>query len=70
MTKAEFETVCRELADQGKLLEVGWLSLRYGVMSADASTVQVDEMRMAFFAGAQHLFASLVTMLDPGRIIR
>jgi hypothetical protein len=35
-------------------------------MAADAPEVQVNEMRMAFFAGAQHVFASIVSMLEPG----
>ena len=27
---------------------------------------QLHEMRLAFFAGAQHLFASIMSVLDPG----
>lgn len=27
---------------------------------------QVSELRMAFFGGAQHLFGSIIGMLDPG----
>lgn len=36
------------------------------VINPQASKTQVDEMRMAFFAGAQHVYASILTMLDPG----
>ena len=32
----------------------------------DAPEVQVREMRKAFFAGAQHLFASIATFLEEG----
>jgi hypothetical protein len=48
------------------LVEVGIESLRFLVMAADAPEVQVNEMRMAFFAGAQHVFASIQSMFEPG----
>ena len=54
------------LADNGKLIEAGWFSLMAIAIPADAPPVQVKEMRKAFMAGAQHLFASIVTILDPG----
>jgi hypothetical protein len=66
LTQAEHEAICRALIDEGKLVEVGFESLRFLVMAADAPEVQVNEMRMAFFAGAQHVFASIVWMLEPG----
>jgi hypothetical protein len=37
------------------------------VVPADASEVQLSEMRYAFMAGAQHLFASIIGMLDAGQ---
>lgn len=55
------------LTDKGKLVEAGFLSLRLSVIPKDAPPVQVDEMRLAFVAGAQHVWASIMTMLDPGR---
>jgi hypothetical protein len=56
----------KELTDQGKLIEAGWISLRLMTLPLDASDVQLNDMRMAFFAGAQHLFASLMAIMDPG----
>ena len=56
----------RRLADEGKLIEAGWISLRLYAMSPDAPPVQLREMRMAYMAGAQHLFASIMGILDPG----
>lgn len=58
------EGLTRGLVDRGKLIEAGWISLRYSVMDPDAPQIQVDEMRMAFFAGAQHLFASIMIIMD------
>ena len=52
-------------ADDSKIIELGWLSLRAQAIPSDAPQVQLDEMRQAFFAGAQHLFVSIMTMLDP-----
>jgi hypothetical protein len=66
LTKDEHKVICRALIDQGNLVEAGFESLRFLAMAADAPEVQVHEMRMAFFAGAQHMFASVVSMLEPG----
>lgn len=64
--RAYLERLTRELIDQGKLIEAGWISLRIAAISPDAPGEQLSEMRKAFFAGAQHTFASIMTMLDPG----
>jgi hypothetical protein len=60
------EALSKRLADEGKLIEAGWMTLRALALSPDASQVQIDEMRMAYMAGAQHLFASIMSVLDPG----
>lgn len=58
------ERLSRELVDEGKLIEAGWVSLRITALPADAPAVQLEEMRNAFFAGAQHLFTSIMAFLD------
>ena len=67
---ADLEKTVKKLTDQftkeGKLIEAGWVSLRLMTLPQDAPQIQIDEMRNAFFAGAQHLFGSLMTILDPG----
>lgn len=60
------DAVARKLADDGKLIEAGWVGLKLAAIPKDAPQVQVDEMRLAFMAGAQHLFASIMGILDPG----
>jgi hypothetical protein len=60
------EQLTKRLADDGKLIEAGWVAMRLHVVPLDASGVQLSEMRLAFMAGAQHLFSSIMTMLDPG----
>ena len=54
----------KRLIDGGKLIEAGWISLRIAAISPKAGPDQLDEMRMAFFAGAQHLFGSIMQALD------
>lgn len=56
----------RELVDKGKLIEAGWIGLRLAAVPDNASALQLEEMRNAFFAGAQHLFSSIMSILDPG----
>jgi hypothetical protein len=58
--------VTKRLTDEGKIIEAGWVSLRMISIPEDASETQLREMRMAFFAGAQHLFGSIMSILDPG----
>ena len=65
-THAELERLTKMLVDSGKLIEAGWISLRIAAVPLDAPQVQIDEMRNAFMAGAQHVFGSIMTMLDPG----
>lgn len=56
----------RKLLDSGQLIEAGWVSLRMMAVPDDATQTQLDEMRFAFFAGAQHLLSSIMGALDDG----
>lgn len=60
------DRLARELTDQGRLIEAGWIGLRLAAIPLNAPDVQLAEMRNAFFAGAQHLFGSIMGILDPG----
>ena len=64
--RAYLERLSRELTDSGKLIEVGWIGMRIACDLIDAPSDQLREMRMAFFAGAQHLFGTIMTVLEPG----
>lgn len=63
--RAYLERLSREFVDKGKLIEAGWVGLRIAAVPLDAPAIQLEEMRNAFFAGAQHLFSSIMTILDP-----
>lgn len=64
--RAFLERLTKELVDKGKLIEAGWVSMRLACIDLNAPAEQLQEMRMAFFGGAQHLFSSIVTFLEPG----
>lgn len=64
--KAFLKTLERELFDQGKIIEAGWVGLRVACDLHNAPPEQLREMRMAFFAGAQHLFTSIMSVMEPG----
>lgn len=61
----DLDKLARDLTDKGLLIEAGFAGLRGQAMSPNAPADQVREMRMAFFAGAQHLFGSIMQVLDP-----
>lgn len=54
------------LVDDGAIIEAGFLGYRLHVIPDNASETQVAETKKAFFAGAHHLFASIMSFLDPG----
>ena len=60
------DALLRELSDRGQIIEGGWRC--YELLSGlkNAPEIQRNECRKAFFLGAQHLFGSVLGMLDPG----
>jgi hypothetical protein len=56
----------KDLADRGKLIEAGFALFAHYVIAKDAPPEQLREMRLAFMAGAEHLFSSIMNILDPG----
>jgi hypothetical protein len=66
VTAEQLQKLSRELSDRGKLIEAGWVGLRAVWLHPDSPPNQVEECRWAFMAGAQHLFTSIMTILEPG----
>jgi hypothetical protein len=60
------DDLTREFTNRGKIIEVGWLGLRMAWLHPDTPENQIKELRMAFFAGALHLYSSMMASLDPG----
>lgn len=57
----------KQLADDGKLIEAGWIGLRLVAVPPDAGPTQLTEMKMAFFAGCAHLFTAMMGVMDEGQ---
>jgi hypothetical protein len=53
--------------DQGKLIELGWQILAAMVFNQDTPELEKSEMRNAFFCGAQHLYSSVMAVIDEDR---
>jgi len=66
ITKEMLDKLSQRLSDEGKIIEAGWVALRLMAIPLDAGEIQVNEMRKAFMAGAQHLWASINSILEPG----
>ena len=64
---AACDEFAKKLTDEGRLIEAGWEIMRTMVLPPNVPTVQTTEMRKAFFMGAQHLFASIMGIMDADR---
>src|SRR4029077_20806120 len=65
MMEQEAIKITKHFIDQGLLIEAGWQTLKMMSVPPNAPQIQIDEMRNAFFAGGQHIFSSIITILDP-----
>jgi len=61
------ERVTGHYADRGQIVGIGWASFIANSYSEweTMPASQLDQLRMAFFAGAQHLWGSIMNMLHP-----
>lgn len=58
--------IANDLINNGQLIEAGFETFRIATIPANAPAAQHHDMRMAFMAGAQHLYGSIMNALDPG----
>lgn len=59
--------IAKEWSDRGLLIEGGWQTARVALGWEDLPAAEQDRLRMAFFAGGQHLFASVMQIMDDDR---
>ncbi len=57
----------KHLADTNNIIGGGWNAFVIVCKLQDAPPIQLSEMRKAFFAGAQHLFGSMMNVLEAGQ---
>lgn len=58
------EKITKRLMDEGFIIKAGWVGYRQLVMPPNCSDIQIRETQLAFYAGAQHLFGSIMSGLD------
>jgi hypothetical protein len=64
ITKSMHDAILKEWADKGEILKGGFMVFRAAMMPPEATPTQLEGARFAFMAGAQHLFASILAVLD------
>lgn len=64
--RKKVEELAKRLTDEGRLMEVGWLVFD-STLPLSMSEARRRELRKAFYLGAQHVFASITDVLDPGK---
>lgn len=65
MREDVYQWLTKELTDQGKIVDAGFVGPR--LMAYDGVPEgQIEDMRRIFFAGAHHIFHSIMQVLDPG----
>lgn len=62
------DALAGHFVDRGLIIEMGFASMIEATYPdwRDMPAHQKDYLRAAFFAGAQHLFGSIMSFLDPG----
>lgn len=66
---AALAKLTKELVDQGMLIEAGWMGLRAAAFPRDTPTTALDAHKVTFFAGALHLWSSIMGtdgIMEPG----
>ena len=63
--QAVLDKIVADWTDKGKLIEGGFAAF-VAVELKGVPDEQIRELRKAYMLGAQHLFASIMGILDPG----
>lgn len=59
--------ITKKYADEGKIIEAGFATmLATGAINGNLQPEVIAQLRMVFFAGAQHLWGSIMSMSDDG----
>lgn len=64
---AVIDKILAEWADKGKIIEGGWQAFVVTGGLVNAPEQQLRDMRKAYMLGAQHLYASIMAVMDEGR---
>jgi hypothetical protein len=64
--KARLEMI-KGFTNKGLLIEAGFQGLRFGLYQEGYSEKMQEELRFSFFSGADHLFTSIMSLLETDR---
>ena len=64
-SKEFIKRIEKEFVDKGLIIEAGFAGYKLAAIPSDAPQYQLDDLRSCFFAGAQHLFSSILSILEP-----
>ena len=67
ITQQLADELAKTATDKGKLIEVGWIGMLQHVIPQGMEKEAVTMLRQAFFMGAQHLYASILGIMDKDR---
>lgn len=65
MCQQQLEAIARKLVDEGKLIAAGFVAVR--VMFPHVSDEELERLQNAYFGGAQHLYASIMAIMESDR---
>jgi hypothetical protein len=60
------EEIAKNMVDEGRLIEGGWRMFRVMSLPVNMPDSDYKTARLLFFAGAQHLYASIMGILEQG----
>jgi len=63
-TNELIDRITKEWANRGLVIEGGWQAFRLTAIPKNAHEIQLREMKVAYYAGCQHLFACMMSTLD------
>lgn len=66
LTEAQLQELVKNLAGAGKLVQAGWVACAMMYIDRSTPSKVEEKVRNAYFAGAEHVFKSIIAMLDPG----
>jgi hypothetical protein len=66
MAREMAEAITLDASNKGRLIEAGWLAFVATCYGKGMPADQHRELRSVFFAGAHHLFASIMNVLEEG----
>ena len=60
VARESLQNLLQQAKNRGLLIEAGWLACYIASIPKDLSTARIAELRAIFFAGAAHVFESLI----------